>query len=235
MTITRCFSAPSRTLVALASFPNGARSGSWSQPAISPRPPFFSAVVFVYFFFVYFFILFLFGEGTTKIGVSQCLHSGAGAHRATPKPDCALGNPQSFFPRAQLPRVAPHRGPILRGLRARGKLQRLSPSRLPGSHPPIQACGGLCLSCNEIGSKRPVFGLGLWQSPPGELGRDSPISRRAFLGHRTAALGHSWRESRGDSGRLLTHPQFCRLCTSLPALQILKMFHPAIEKCPNRR
>lgn len=105
-------------------------------------PVFFRCGFRLFFFFVYFFILFLFGEGTTKIGVSQCLHSGAGAHRATPKPDCALGNPQSFFPRAQLPRVAPHRGPILRGLRARGKLQRLSPSRLPGSHPPIQACGG---------------------------------------------------------------------------------------------
>lgn len=107
-----------------------------------PRVPRFFPLWFSFIFsrlFLYFIFIWRGNHEYWLIAVSPLWSRSA---PCDPKTGLYFGEPAILLPTRAAPACGSSSGAILRGLCARVKMQRLSPSRLPGSHPPIQACGG---------------------------------------------------------------------------------------------
>lgn len=159
------------------------------------------------------------------------------------------GSPQSSrspAPHASAPLLAPRdqlSGPGHWGWPRRAGRSRVvsaagglcGPLRLPRSLlSRSQVCWGLCLSYNEICSKPPDSGPGLGEASLSS-GMGLPPGRpKASWGDRAGPRRSRRRPGVGPSrvsgtAERVPHSAACHS----PAFQILKMFPPAIEKCPN--
>lgn len=103
-----------------------------------------------------------------------------------------------------------------------------------------QACRGLCFSYNEIRPPPPDSGAGLGRNSRGlRMGSPSPRASRGDRAGREAPRGRRVWGPRGfrslmRPGAAVRAPHSILPPVPPPAFQILKMFPPATEKCPNR-